>query len=109
MAEVEVLPEAILELDALPILERDAMERTFVKLRLFGEALGYPHSSQVRGTSLRELRPRQGRSPWRAFYQRLADGTLAVAAIGSEAQHNPRRFRRAVEAAHDRLASRESR
>jgi len=34
-----------------------------------GPALGYPHSSDVRGApGLRELRPRNGRSACRAFY-----------------------------------------
>ena len=35
-----------------------------------GAGIGSAHSSQVKGSSLRELRPRQGRSPWRAFYRR---------------------------------------
>ena len=83
------------------------MERALLKLRLFGAALGYPHSSQIRGTSLREVRPRQGRSPWRAFYQVQGDGIIVVAAIGSEAQHDLRRFHRAVDAALGRLSSRE--
>ena len=52
---------------------------------------------------LRELRPRAGRSPWRAFYRRVG-GDVVIAAIGPEANVDPRAFRQAVRAAEDRLA-----
>lgn len=102
-----MLPEAVTELEALPERERDAMNRALVKLRVLGDGLGYPHTSPVQGTTLRELRPRQGRSPWRAFFRREPDGTIVVAAIGSEAVHNRRKFNRAVADAEQRLADRE--
>ncbi|MBA2277797.1 MAG: type II toxin-antitoxin system RelE/ParE family toxin [Chloroflexia bacterium] len=80
------------------------MYRAIEKLELLGDQLGYPHSSNVRGTSLRELRPRAGRSPWRAFYQRVGD-RIVLAAIGPEALHDPRGFRRAIGTALARLDS----
>lgn len=74
------------------------------KLGVFGPQLGYPHSSAVRGVNgLRELRPRGGRSPWRALYRRIGD-VFVVGAVCPEAQVDPRRFRSACERALARLA-----
>jgi hypothetical protein len=74
------------------------------KLAVFGPALPFPHCSGIQGTGhLRELRPRAGRSPWRAFYRRLGD-VLVVAAIGPDAEADKRKFDRAVAAAITRLA-----
>ncbi|MBI2299153.1 MAG: hypothetical protein HYU66_09470 [Armatimonadetes bacterium] len=68
------------------------------------DALAFPHSSAVRiAPGLRELRPRAGRSRWRAFYRRRGR-RIVVAAIGPEAMADPRGFGRAVTAALDRLA-----
>jgi hypothetical protein len=66
--------------------------------------LGYPHSSAVRDADRlsRELRPRGGRSAWRAFYRRFGD-VFVVAAVGSEAEADPRDFKRAVAAAEARM------
>jgi hypothetical protein len=80
------------------------MLTAFVRLEAIGIDLGYPHTSQVKGTNLRELRPRAGRSPWRAFYRRI-DQVLHIGAIGPEAKHDPQGFRRAVDHAIERLAS----
>jgi hypothetical protein len=47
------------------------MWRAVDKLRELGPHLPFPHASAVRGNEgagLRELRPRAGRSPWRAIY-----------------------------------------
>ncbi len=75
-----------------------------IKLAAFGPQLGYPHSSAVRGVvGLRELRPRGGRSAWRALYRRIGD-VFVVAAVGPEAQVDPRRFQQACERALARLA-----
>jgi hypothetical protein len=52
---------------------------------------------------LRELRPRAGRSAWRALYRQVAK-VLVVAAVGPEAQSDPRGFERAVRRALQRLA-----
>ena len=65
--------------------------------------LGAPHTSQVKGSSLRELRPRRGSSPWRALYRRVGD-VLVIAAIAPEAKVNPRGFARGVRAAETRLS-----
>jgi hypothetical protein len=82
--------------------EYTAMLTAFDKLALGGPELAYPHSSKVYGTKLRELRPRAGRSPWRAFFWRVGD-VLVVGAIGPEAVHDPRGFKRAVRTALARL------
>lgn len=79
------------------------MDHAMEKLEALGDQLPFPHSSAVRGSrGLRELRPRGGRSPWRAFYGRIADA-MVIAAIGPEAKVKPRGFDRAVAAAEERL------
>lgn len=57
----------------------------------------------MQGLDLIWFRPRAGRSPWRAFYRRVAD-TLVIGAIGPEAHVDPRGFGRAIRAAEARLA-----
>lgn len=107
--KVDLLDEAEAELNALPPREVDAMRNALRKLEAVGERLGYPHSSAVKGAAepLRELRPRGGRSRFRAFYRAEAD-VATVAAIGPEAQHDPRGFKRAVDLALARLAAEEA-
>lgn len=101
--EVLVHPEAEAELHRLPPNQRVAMLHAFEKLEAVGEHLSHPHSSAVKGAeSLRELRPRGGRSPWRAFYRRIED-VMVVAGIGPEAEVDKRGFSRAVKKATDRL------
>ncbi len=73
------------------------------KLEQLGDRLPYPHSSSVKNTKLRELRPRAGRSRWRAFYRRVGD-LLIIGAIGPEANLDTRAFARAVDAAEQRIA-----
>lgn len=103
LVKIDVHPEAEEELQALPAAERDAMQNGFEKLEVYGDRLPFPHTSRVKGaTQLRELRPRGGRSPWRAFYRRVGD-TLVIAAIGPEAHVDPRSFGRAIRAAEERL------
>jgi hypothetical protein len=99
-----LFPEAKTELDALPPRERFAMDAALEKLKAYGDRLPFPHSSDVKGAgvTLRELRPRAGNSPWRAFYRRVGDA-IVVAAIGPEAKSDPRGFRHAVETAIERL------
>jgi hypothetical protein len=105
MASVRFLPDAWDERTSLPTLELNAMNAAIRKLQLFGEQLPFPHQSQVRGiANLRELRPRGGRSPWRAFYRRTGRDEFVIAAIGPEAQANPRKFKRATATAVGRLA-----
>ena len=84
-------PDAVQEREGLPARERQALYSATLKLQAIGSALGYPHTSAVQGTSgLRELRPRAGRSPWRALY-RLVGQRFVIAAVAPEAQHDPRR------------------
>jgi hypothetical protein len=98
------MPEAEDELTALPEPERAAMVNADQKLRALGPQLGAPHTSAVLGIegTLRELRPRGGRSPWRGLYRRVGQEFL-IAAIGPEAEHDRRGFDRAVRKALDRL------
>lgn len=104
MWSVVYLPEAERERSALPPAEIAAMINVDAKLETLGPALGYPHTSAVRDAlGLRELRPRGGRSPWRALYRQVGD-TFVVAAVGPEAQVSPRGFRRACRLALQRLA-----
>jgi len=101
---VVYLPGAERERDGLPPGERSALYNAVVKLQAIGPALGYPHTSAIQGASqLRELRPRAGRSPWRGLY-RMVGGRFVIAAIAPEAQHDPKGFRRACEAAAQRLS-----
>jgi hypothetical protein len=99
MANVRILNDAVMEIEALPAQERVAIDNALTKL----EALGYPHSSQVKGTQLRELRPRRGRSRWRALCQRRGTQFFVIAAIGPEALHDQRGFQRAIATAQARL------
>lgn len=80
------------------------MQNAFEKLEVYGDQLPFPHSSRVKGAArLRELRPRAGRSPWRAFYRRVG-ATLVIGAIGPEAGVDPLGFGRAIHAAEVRLS-----
>lgn len=100
--------EARREFHALPPAEKEAMRNAIGKLEQAGEMLAYPHSSQVRGAAhLRELRPRAGRSPWRAFYRRIGE-EIVIGAFGPEARADPKGFARAVRSAEERLAVLES-
>jgi hypothetical protein len=104
--DVAFYAEAEAELAKLPPRERAAMLAAIEKLIVLGDRLPAPHSSAVRGVTatLRELRPRGGRSPWRAFYRRIGD-TMVIGAIGPEANVDSRGFNRAVADALDRLAA----
>ena len=101
--DVVLLPEVETELNALPHGERVAMLNVLEKLRILGALLAAPHSSQVKGTTLRELRPRAGRSARRGFYRRIGE-ELVVGSIGPEARHDRQGFNRSVAAAETRLA-----
>ncbi len=103
--EVVFCAEAEAGLAELPEPEQLAMLTAVEKLRVLGDQLPYPHSSAVRGghSGLRELRPRGGRSPWRAFSRRVGD-RLVIAAIGPEATRDPRGFARSVRLAAERIA-----
>ncbi len=95
------------ERNALVSREKAALINAEAKLATFGPALPYPHSSAVRGADrLRELRPRGGRSPWRALYRQVGD-EFVVAAVGPEAEVDPRGFAAACRRAEARLAEME--
>ena len=96
-------PDAEDERRVLPARERVALDNAVEKLKEIGPTLGYPHTSDVRGADdIRELRPRQGRSAWRAFYREIG-GTIVVGSIGPEAESRPRAFVKAVRKAETRL------
>ena len=101
--EVRFHPEAEREFAIMPASEKVAMQSAVEKLKVLDDRLPFPHSSKVRGSAgLRELRPRAGRSPWRAFYRRIED-TMVIGAIGSEADSNRHGFARSVSNAEQRL------
>lgn len=98
------LPEAEAERKGLVPRERAALINAEAKLVALGPALPYPHSSAVKGADrLRELRPRGGRSPWRALYRQVGEEFI-FAAIGPEAQGDPAGFDAACRRAETRLA-----
>lgn len=94
-------PEAFAEFQELPAAERAATANAVAKLESLGDRLPYPHSSNVRGTQLRELRPRAGRSQWRLLYRRVGEA-MVILAVAPEAEVNPRGFRRACDYAERR-------
>ncbi len=101
---VRYLPEAEQELAGLPAREIGAMINAEKKLRAFGPQLGSPHTSAVRGVSgtLRELRPRQGKSPWRGLYRQVGVEFL-IAGIGPDGETDRRGFNQAAQRALERL------
>lgn len=101
--DVQLLAAVAEELERLPAVERKAMINALAKLRAFGAQLPYPHSSQVKSSQFRELRPRAGRSPWRAIYRQVGS-RMVVFAIVPEALHDTRGFERGLRLAEERLA-----
>lgn len=81
--------------------ERTAIDHSARKLEALGPALRYPHQSAVKASkiSVRELRPRAGRSRWRALYIRVAPTTFAILAIAPEAHIDRSGFVRGVKRA----------
>lgn len=76
-------PDAVVELLAMKSKEEHrALLNAVRKLGEVGERLGPPHMKPLKGdraASLRELRPRQGRSDWRAVYRRAGDFYVILA------------------------------
>lgn len=104
MWDVVYHPGAEPEYRSLSIADRNAVDNAVKKLETYGPVLPYPHQAAVRGSkSLRELRPRGGRSRVRPLYQRHGD-TFVIAAIGPEAQVDAKGFDRAVRLATSRLS-----
>jgi len=99
------LAQAVEEREVLLPKERAALINAEAKLAAIGPGLPYPHSSAVQGADrLRELRPRSGRSRWRALYRQVGS-EFVVAAVGPEAQSDPRGFAAACRRAEARLAA----
>lgn len=106
--DVVALLSAAEEYRQLPGREQDAMDNAIAKLSALGDQLPYPHGSAVKTADrLRELRPRAGRSRWRAFYRCIGD-LAVIGAFGPEASVDPRGFQAAVQRATDRLAAYEA-
>jgi len=104
MWTVLYVPEAEVERVALAAGEKAALINADSKLAALGPKLPYPHSSAVRGADrLRELRPRGGRSSWRALYRRVGS-VFVVAAVAPEAQVDRAGFAAACRRAEERLA-----
>lgn len=103
MWDVRDHPDATAEYEALSARERVAVDNAIVKLKATGSALGYPHSSNVKGANkLRELRPRGGRSVTRPFYRQFGN-VFVIGAYGPEAESDPKGFKRACKLAEARL------
>jgi len=103
--EVYFHPAARAELNKLSTAEQRAVDHAVEKLEALGSQLPFPHASKVRAAAtLFELRPRAGRSAWRAFYRQVGD-IMVVAAIGPEARVDARGFARSVRAAQERLGA----
>jgi hypothetical protein len=77
-------PDAVVDVLAMKSKEEHrALLNAVRKLGELGERLGPPHMKPLKGdhaAALRELRPRQGRSDWRAIYRR-AGGFYVILAI----------------------------
>jgi hypothetical protein len=96
--------EAAAEREALVPREKAALINAEAKLAALGPNLPYPHSSAVQGADrLRELRPRGGRSPWRALYRQVG-GEFVIGAVWPEAQVDRQGFAAACRRAEARLA-----
>jgi hypothetical protein len=84
LATVVYDPDAVMEF-ATAVKSKDERKAIFNavdKLRHLGEQLAPPHMKPLRGfeaSGLRELRPRQGRSDWRAVYIRRGHGYVILA------------------------------
>lgn len=104
MPRVLYLPQAEAEQAKLPAREQAAIHNAIRKLEALGDTLGYPHASHVQQTeTLRELRPRAGKSPWRALFAKTG-GHFVIAAVCPEAAQDPRGFSRGIDNALVRLA-----
>jgi hypothetical protein len=101
--EVWYLAEAARERNELSSQDRVALAHAVEKLELCGAQLPAPHQKNVVGADrIRELRPRAGRSQFRAFYRQIEQWML-IGAVGPEYGVDPKGFRLAVRHAEDRL------
>lgn len=97
------MAEAAQERNELSSHDRVALAHAVEKLELCGAQLPAPHQKNVVGADrVRELRPRAGRSQFRAFYRQI-ERWMVIGAVGPEYGVNPKGFRSAVRQAEDRL------
>lgn len=77
--------------------EQAAVVNVVAKLEILGVALPFPHSSAVEGATehIRELRPKAGRSPLRAFYA-FDPQRQAVLLIGGDKSGDPKFYRHMI-------------
>src|SRR3954447_1816731 len=69
--------------------EKKALLNVIDKLEALGEQLAPSHMKPLGGegaAGLRELRPRQGRSDWRAIYKRVGGKGYGILAVGKHTQ-----------------------
>ena len=96
--------EAVREREALVARDKAALINAEAKLAVLEARLPFPHSCAVQGADrLRELRPRGGRSPWRALNRQIG-GQLVIAAVCPETNIDPRGSAAACRHAESRLA-----
>jgi len=70
---VEYLSESVVEVQGLPKKDLVGVLNAVDKLRQLGPRLAPPHMKPLQGEpDLLELRPRQGQSPMRVIYARIA-------------------------------------
>lgn len=88
------------------VTERSAIQHVREKLEAIGPRLGTPHSSAIkgrRGSGLRELRPRAGRSRWRPLNRQAGPRAFVILAVAPEARIDKRGFDEKVRAAQHRF------
>lgn len=107
---VEFHHAARAEFNAIPSEnEKEAMREVIRKQEAQDGELGAPHARAIVGSrGLWELRPRAGRSRWRAMYRRVGHRML-VGAFGPEARIDRPGFDQAVRRAEARIAEYERR
>ena len=91
-----------MERSQLSARDQVALDNVVEKLERVGALLPFPHQSKVMDADLRELRPRGGRSRFRAFYRQVQEGML-IGSLGPDAKVDPTGFRRAVKHGVERL------
>lgn len=97
MVEVEATTEFKRWFEALAPGEKRSIDLVVGLLRVQGVALGAPYSSAIQGSRfpLRELRPKRGASPLRAFYA-FAPRRNALLLIGGDKAGDNRFYQRMI-------------
>ncbi len=97
MVEVVAADEFAEWLGTLEPGELASVEVSVRRLQQAGIALGFPHSSALEGSrhALRELRPKQGKSPLRVFYA-FDPKRRAVLLLGGSKAADKRLYQRLI-------------